>query len=31
MYAMGKRTATVYVTGRGSSGHCEIDQCDRVE
>lgn len=31
MFALGKKTATVYTTGIGPSGHCEVDQYDPVE
>ena len=31
MFALGKRTATVYTTGIGPSGHCEVDPYDPVE
>jgi hypothetical protein len=31
MFAQGKRIATVYTTGIGPSGHCEVEQYDPVE
>jgi hypothetical protein len=31
MFALGKKTATVYTTGIGPSGHCEVDQYDPAE
>ena len=31
MFALGKKTATVYTIGIGSSGHCEVNQYDPVE
>jgi hypothetical protein len=31
MFALGKRIATVYTTGIGPSGHCEVEQYDPVE
>ncbi len=31
MFALGRKTATVYTTGIGPNGHCEVNQYDPVE
>lgn len=31
MFALGKNIAAVYTMGIGSSGQCEVDQCDPVK
>ncbi|WP_157598287.1 MULTISPECIES: hypothetical protein [unclassified Rhizobacter] len=30
MFALGKKTVTVYAKGIGPSGHCKVDQYDPV-